>query len=48
MRIQRDATPILHFYLLDMLKWMVKVAVRHPERRMLLIAIGRAALSRRI
>jgi nucleoside-diphosphate-sugar epimerase len=34
MRIQRDATPILHFYLLDMLKWMVKVAVRHSERQM--------------
>jgi len=34
MRIQRYATPILHFYLLDMLKWMVKVAVRHPERQM--------------
>ena len=34
MRIHRYATPILHFYLLDMLKWMVKVAVRHPERQM--------------
>ena len=34
MRIQRHATPILRFYLLDMLKWVVKVAVRHPERRM--------------
>jgi predicted dehydrogenase/nucleoside-diphosphate-sugar epimerase len=34
MRIQRYATPILHFYLLDMLKWVVKVAVRHPERQM--------------
>ena len=34
MRIQRYATPILHFYLLDMLKWVVKVTVRHPERRM--------------
>jgi nucleoside-diphosphate-sugar epimerase len=34
MRIQRYATPILHFYLLDMLKWLVKVAVRHPERQM--------------
>jgi predicted dehydrogenase/nucleoside-diphosphate-sugar epimerase len=34
MRIQRYATPILQFYLLDMLKWLVKVAVRHPERQM--------------
>jgi predicted dehydrogenase/nucleoside-diphosphate-sugar epimerase len=34
MQIQRFATPILQFYLLDMLKWAVKVAVRHPERRM--------------
>jgi len=34
MRIQRYATPILHFYLLDMFKWMAKVAVRHPERQM--------------
>ena len=34
MRIQRYATPILHFYLRDMLKWVVKIAVRHPERRM--------------
>ena len=34
MRIQRYTTPILQFYLLDMLKWIVKVAVRHPERRM--------------
>jgi predicted dehydrogenase/nucleoside-diphosphate-sugar epimerase len=34
MRIQRYATPIVHFYLLDMLKWVVKVAVRHPERQM--------------
>jgi nucleoside-diphosphate-sugar epimerase/predicted dehydrogenase len=33
-RIQRHATPILHFYLLDMLKWVVKVAVRHPEHRL--------------
>jgi nucleoside-diphosphate-sugar epimerase len=32
-RIQRYATPILRFYLLDMLKWMVKVLVRHPEHR---------------
>ena len=34
MRIQRHATPILKFYLQDMMKWAVKVAVRHPERRM--------------
>jgi hypothetical protein len=34
MRIQRHATPILKFYLADMMKWMVKVAVRHPERRL--------------
>jgi nucleoside-diphosphate-sugar epimerase/predicted dehydrogenase len=34
MRVQRFATPILRFYLLDMLKWVVKVAVRHPERQM--------------
>ena len=34
MRIQRHATPILRFYLTDMMKWVVKVAVRHPERRL--------------
>ncbi len=34
MRIQRHATPISRFYLKDMFKWVVKVAVRHPERRM--------------
>jgi predicted dehydrogenase/nucleoside-diphosphate-sugar epimerase len=33
-RIQRHATPILKFYLQDMMKWIVKVAVRHPERRL--------------
>jgi len=33
-RIQRHATSILRFYLEDMMKWMVKVAVRHPERRL--------------
>ena len=33
-KIQRQATPIARFYRLDMLKWFVKVAVRHPERRM--------------
>jgi predicted dehydrogenase/nucleoside-diphosphate-sugar epimerase len=34
MRIQRHATPILRFYLIDMLKWVVKMAVRHPDRQM--------------
>jgi predicted dehydrogenase/nucleoside-diphosphate-sugar epimerase len=34
MRIQRHATPILRFYLADMMKWAVKVAVRHSERRL--------------
>ncbi len=34
MRIQRHATPILKFYCMDMVKWAVKVAVRHPERRL--------------
>lgn len=34
MKIQRYATPIWRFYLLDMVKWMVKVAVRHPDRRL--------------
>jgi len=33
-RIQRHATSILSFYLLDMLKWVVKVVVRHPDRRL--------------
>jgi len=33
-RIQRHATSIARFYLLDMMKWVVKVAVRHPERRL--------------
>ena len=33
-RIQRHATPISRFYFQDMMKWVVKVAVRHPERRM--------------
>jgi predicted dehydrogenase/nucleoside-diphosphate-sugar epimerase len=33
-RIQRRATPIFKFYLQDTMKWMVKVAVRHPERRL--------------
>jgi len=34
MRVDRRSTPIVHFYLLDMLKWMVKMAVRFPDRRM--------------
>jgi nucleoside-diphosphate-sugar epimerase/predicted dehydrogenase len=33
-RIQRHATPIARFYLTDLMKWMVKTAVRHPERRL--------------
>jgi nucleoside-diphosphate-sugar epimerase/predicted dehydrogenase len=33
MRVRRHATPILNFYIKDMAKWLVKVAVRHPERR---------------
>jgi nucleoside-diphosphate-sugar epimerase len=33
-RVQRHATSILRFYLADMMKWVVKVAVRHPERRL--------------
>jgi nucleoside-diphosphate-sugar epimerase len=34
MKIQRHATPIIKFYLADMIKWVVKVAVRHRESRM--------------
>jgi len=33
-RIQRHATPIARFYRKDLMKWMVKVLVRHPDRRM--------------
>jgi len=33
-KIQRHTTPIARFYLSDMLKWVVKVAVGHPERRL--------------
>ena len=33
-RLQRHATSISRFYVKDMMKWVVKVAVRHPERRM--------------
>lgn len=34
MRLQRAATPIVRFYLADLLKWSVKVLVRHPDRRL--------------
>jgi len=34
LRMQREPTSILRFYLQDMMKWLVKVVVRHPERRM--------------
>jgi predicted dehydrogenase/nucleoside-diphosphate-sugar epimerase len=33
-RVQRIPTPIARFFLLDLIKWAVKVAVRHPERRL--------------
>lgn len=33
-RIQRYYTPIHNFYATDMFKWLVKVMVRHPERRL--------------
>lgn len=33
MKIQRHATSISSFYRADMMKWLVKLAVRHPERR---------------
>jgi predicted dehydrogenase/nucleoside-diphosphate-sugar epimerase len=32
-KIQRHATPILRFYLTDLAKWVVKVAVGHKDRR---------------
>jgi predicted dehydrogenase/nucleoside-diphosphate-sugar epimerase len=32
-RIQRQATSIIKFYLSDLLKWWVKTLVRHPDRR---------------
>jgi nucleoside-diphosphate-sugar epimerase len=32
-KIQRHATPILRFYLTDLVKWVVKVAVGHKDRR---------------
>jgi predicted dehydrogenase/nucleoside-diphosphate-sugar epimerase len=33
MHIQRHAASVWRFYRSDLLKWLVKVAVRHPERR---------------
>jgi nucleoside-diphosphate-sugar epimerase len=33
MKIQRHTTPIFKFYRDDVLKWLVKVSVRHPDRR---------------
>jgi predicted dehydrogenase/nucleoside-diphosphate-sugar epimerase len=32
-KIQRYPTPISKFYFGDLIKWVVKVAVRHPDRR---------------
>ena len=34
MRVERRATPILALLFADMIKWVVKVAVRHPERQL--------------
>ncbi len=33
-KVQRQATPILRFYLADLFKWSVKVLVRHRERHL--------------
>jgi predicted dehydrogenase/nucleoside-diphosphate-sugar epimerase len=33
MQVQQHATSILKFYLIDLFKWLIKVLVRHPERR---------------
>jgi nucleoside-diphosphate-sugar epimerase len=33
-KIQRQAVPIVRFYLQDLIKWAIKVTVRHPERRL--------------
>jgi nucleoside-diphosphate-sugar epimerase/predicted dehydrogenase len=33
-RVQREATPIISFYWKDMMKWVVKVMVRHKERQL--------------
>ena len=44
-RLQRHATPIFRFYLMDLMKWVAKVALRHPERRLpFLSGLGRLAL----
>lgn len=32
-RLQRYPTPIVRFYLTDLIKWAAKVALRHPEHR---------------
>jgi predicted dehydrogenase/nucleoside-diphosphate-sugar epimerase len=32
-RIRRQPTPVARFYATDLAKWLVKVAVRHPDRR---------------
>jgi nucleoside-diphosphate-sugar epimerase len=32
-RVQRHITPIFKFYLLDLMKWVAKVALRFPERQ---------------
>ncbi len=34
MRIQRQARSIARFYLRDLFRWAVKMAVRHPDRRL--------------
>lgn len=34
MRIQRHDKPIFRLYWADLIKWVVKVAVRHPARRL--------------
>jgi nucleoside-diphosphate-sugar epimerase len=31
-RIRRHTTPIIQFYLIDLLKWVAKVALRFPDR----------------
>lgn len=33
LRLQRQARPIARFYLRDLFRWAIKVAVRHPDRR---------------
>ncbi len=34
LRFRKWPTPIMKYYLTDMAKWLVKMLVRHPERRM--------------